>query len=122
MSKYELGIKRIQEILGENSLGILESLKKSSPDFVNYIVEFGYGDLYTRKGFSDKSRELALVSNLVGQGNFGLPLKAHIGGMLNVGWTKEEVIELIIFLAGSSGFPSAVEALKVAQEVFDSRT
>ncbi len=40
--------------------------------------------------------------------------------MLNVGWRKEGVIELIIFLTGYSGFPSTVEAIKVAQEVFDS--
>ena len=122
MQKHEIGLKRIQEILGSNSLELLENFKKISPDFANYIVEFGYGELYKRKGFSDKSRELAAVSNLIGQGNTGLPLKAHINGMLNVGWTKPEIIELIIFLVGYSGFPNAVEAIKTAQEVFNSRT
>lgn len=121
MSKYEIGLKRIQEIIGPNALGLLENFKAVSPDFANYIIEFGYGDLYDRKGFDDKSRELAAVSNLIGQGNTGLPLKAHIGGMLNVGWTKAEIIELIIFLTGYSGFPNAVEAIKTAKEVFDLR-
>ena len=56
----------------------------------------------------------------MGQGNTGLPLKAHIQGMLNVGWTKQEIIEVIIFLIGYSGFPKAVDAIKTAKEVFDS--
>jgi 4-carboxymuconolactone decarboxylase len=120
MSKYEVGLKRIQEILGTKAIDLVENFKKISPDFANYIVEFAYGDLYDRKGITDKSRELAAVANLVGQGNTGLPLKAHISGMLNVGWTKEEIIELIIFLIGYSGFPTAVEAIKIAQEVFES--
>lgn len=62
------------------------------------------------------------MANLIGQGNTGLPLKAHINGMLNVGWAKEEIIELIIFLTGYSGFPSAVEAIKLAQEVFNANS
>lgn len=53
MSKYENGLKRIQEILGINSLELLENFKKTSPDFANYIVEFGYGELYARKGMTD---------------------------------------------------------------------
>ena len=122
MSKYENGLKRIQEILGVNSLELLENFKKTSPDFANYIVEFCYGELYARKGMTDKSRELAAVANLIGQGNTGLPLKAHINGMLNVGWTKEEIIELIIFLTGYSGFPATAEAIKLAQEVFNANS
>lgn len=121
MSKHEVGLKRIQEILGSNALTLIENFKNISPDFANYIVEFGYGELYAREGISDKSRELAAVANLIGQGNTGLPLKAHLNGMLNVGWSKNEIIELIIFLTGYSGFPTTVEAIKIAQEVFDLR-
>jgi len=41
--------------------------------------------------------------------------------MLNVGWTKDEVLELIIFLSGYLGFLSTVNALLTAQEVFEAR-
>jgi 4-carboxymuconolactone decarboxylase len=105
-----------------NALGLLENFKAISPDFANYIIEFGYGDLYNRKGFDDKSRELAALSNLIGQGSMGSAFRAHIGGMLKVGWAKSEIIELIIFLIGFSGFPKAVEAIKIAKEIFDSQT
>ncbi len=117
----ELGRKRMQEILGNSADKIVENFRKISPDFADYIVNFAYGDIYARSGLSDKSKELAAVSSLISQGKMGLPLKSHVHGMLNVGWTQKEILELIIFLAAYVGFPSAVEAILVAQEVFDSR-
>ena len=66
-------------------------------------------------------RELAAVASLISQGKTGVPLRAHINGMLNVGWEKKEIIELIIFLIGYIGFPSTVEAIKTMQEVFSER-
>lgn len=107
------GLKRLEEILGPSGKKIVESFHKESPDFAKLIVNYGYGTLYTRKTFSDKEKELVAVTSLISQGKTGIPLKAHIQGMLNVGWKKEEIIELFIFLTGYIGFPSAVEAFKV---------
>lgn len=121
MSKREIGLKRIKEILGDKAEDIIAGFEKVSPDFANYIVNFAYGDLYDRKGISDKTREIAAVAAMIGQGNTGFPLKAHLNGMLNVGWTKQEVLEIIIFLVGYVAFPHAVNAIKMAEEVFNSR-
>ncbi len=117
MNNYEIGRKRIKEILGEQAVDIIKSFESVSPDFANYVVNFAYGDLYTRPAFTDKLRELAAVACLIGQGNTGLPLRAHIKGMLNVGWKKEDIIELFIFLVGYVGFPSCVSALGVLKEI-----
>ena len=70
------GLKRLEEILGENGKHIVENFREICPDFADYIVHFGYGDLYCRKGFSDKSRELAAVTSLVSQGKTGIALAA----------------------------------------------
>lgn len=119
MNKREIGKQRIKEIIGEKSEGIIKMFEAISPDFANYVLEFGFGDLYSRKGFSDKHRELVAVACLIGQGNTGLPLKTHLGAMLNVGWTKEEIIELLIFLVGYVGFPSCVEAISAFKEIIE---
>ncbi|MAZ39960.1 MAG: 4-carboxymuconolactone decarboxylase [Legionellales bacterium] len=113
------GKQRIVEILGNNADAIIDNFQTISPDFAKYVVDFAYGDLYSRSGLTDKSREIAVVSSLIGQGKTGLPLHAHFLGMLNVGWTKEEIIELIIFLIGCVGFPSCVEALGTLKEVLE---
>lgn len=122
MSKHEAGLKRIQKLTGKNPEQLLESFNKISPDFTNYIIEFAHGDLYSREGLDDKAKELAAVANLIGQGVTGLSLEFHINAMLNVGWTKGEIIELIICMTGYSGFPKAVAAMQTAQEVFDSHS
>lgn len=69
--------------------------------------------------FSDKYRELAAVACLIGQANTGLLLKAHINGMLNVGWQKPEIIELFIFLIGYAGFPACVDAIMTLKQVIE---
>lgn len=121
MGKREVGKQRMREILGEKSENIIKMFESISPDFANYILDFGYGDLYSRKGFSDKNRELAAVACLIGQGNTGLPLKSHLNGMLNVGWKREEIIELLIFLVGYAGFPCCVDAIITFKQVIEER-
>lgn len=118
MSTHEKGLQRITEILGVNGQEILKKYQKLSPDFADYVVNFGYGDLYSRKGLTDKTREVIALTSLVTQGKTGVAFKAHVIGMLNVGWTQTEVIEMLIFLIGFVGFPSVVEAINAAQEVF----
>lgn len=119
MDKREVGRLRIREIIGEKSDNIIKMFEEISPDFTNYIIDFAYGELYSRKGFEDKHRELAVVACLIGQGNTGFPLKAHLKGMLNVGWVKGEVIELLIFLVAYAGFPSCVEAITILKQVIE---
>ena len=121
MSKREIGTQRIKQIIGEKSENILKMFEEISPDFANYVLDFGYGDLYARPGFSDKYRELAAVACLIGQRNTGLPLKAHFHGMFNVGWTKEDILELLIFLLGYAGFPPCVDAIMMLKQVIDER-
>lgn len=117
MDKHEKGIERIREIIGDKADHMIQMFEAISPDFSNYIVDFGYGDLYAREGLTDRYRELAAVACLIGQGNTGLPLKAHLKGMLNVGWTAKEIIELMIFLVGYNGFPDSVNAMLMFNEI-----
>lgn len=119
MDKKEIGLKRMQEILGSGAEKIVENFESISPDFAKYVVELAYGDFYARPGITDKHREIAIVSCLIGQGNTGFPLKSHLKGMLNVGHTKEDIIELLIFLIPCTGFPNIVGAIATAQELFD---
>lgn len=112
------GEEKFKTMLGDKNWEIIESISNISPDFAKYIVNFAYGDLFCRPGFADKYRELAAVSCMIGQSNLGLPLKAHLRGMLKTGWTKQEVIELLIHLIAYVGFPNTVSAIVLADEVF----
>lgn len=92
MNKREIGKQRIKEIIGDKAEGPIKIFEEISPYFAKYIVDFGYGNIYAIPNFSDKYRELAAVACLIGQGRTDLPLKAHINGMLNVGWKNRRLL------------------------------
>ena len=48
-------------------------------------------------------------------------LRIHIGAALNVGLTREEVIEAILHASVYAGFPRALNAVFAAREVFAER-
>ncbi len=48
-------------------------------------------------------------------------LKVHIHGVLNVGCTKEEVVEIMMQMVVYAGFPAALNGLFAAKEVFSER-
>lgn len=119
--RYERGRKLLDSINSQAGERILESLQEIAPDMVQYIFEFPFGDLYSRPGLDLKSRELATVASLVTLGNAQAELKAHLHIALNVGWTRDELVEVMMQLAVYAGFPAALNALHIAKEVFRER-
>lgn len=117
MTEKTRGLKRMEDILGPRAEEIRDSFAAISPDFARCIENYAYGELFGRPGLSDKTREVALVSALIARGTTGLPLRTHLQAMRRVGWTKEEIYEVIIFLTGVVGFPNCVEAIVVANDV-----
>lgn len=100
---------------------MLESLEDIAPDFARYLIEFPFGDIYSRPGLDLKSREIAVVAALTALGNAAPQLKVHIHGALNVGVSRTEVVETIMQMAVYAGFPAALNGLFAAKEVFAQR-
>src|SRR5437762_9529745 len=46
--RYERGWARLQELAGEQGTRVIEGLKDVAPDLARYVVEYGYGDVYSR--------------------------------------------------------------------------
>ena len=117
-SRYERGLAILREIDGEAGERVLESLDDIAPDFARYLIEFPFGDIYSRPSLDLKSREIAVVAALTALGNSAPQLKVHIQGAINVGVSRAEVVETIMQMAVYAGFPAALNGLSVAKEVF----
>jgi 4-carboxymuconolactone decarboxylase len=117
--RYDRGWELIEQIDGQAGKRILEGVGSLSPDLARYIIEFAYGDVWARPGLDLKQRELATVSALIALGHAEPELKVHMNGMLRVGWTREEIIEVVLHMAVYAGFPAALNALTIAGQVFD---
>jgi len=120
-SRYERGWKKLREIDGKAGERVIEDLQSIAPDFARYLIEFPFGDIYSRPGLDLKSREIAAVAVMTALGNAQTQLKVHIQSALNVGCTREEIIEVIMQTAVYAGFPSALNAMSMANEVFQER-
>lgn len=119
--RYQRGWEKLKEVDGEAGERVVDSLKDISPDFARLLIEFPFGDIYSRPGLDLRSREIAVVAALTALGNAVSQLKVHIHGALNVGCTREEVVEVIMQMAVYAGFPSALNGLFAAKEVFKER-
>ena len=115
--RYEAGLEAMDELFSKDVRNGMEGIKNVSPDLWNMIVSFGFGDLYARNTLSYAQREIITITSLITQGAFD-QLKVHLQAALNVGLTKEEIIEIIIHCAGYVGFPKAVHAMGIAGEIF----
>jgi 4-carboxymuconolactone decarboxylase len=119
--RYQRGWERLKEIDGEAGERVIDNLKDIAPDFARYLIEFPFGDIYSRPGLDLKSREIAVVAALTALGNATPQLMVHIHGSLNVGCTRQEVVEVIMQMAIYAGFPAALNGLFAAKEVFKER-
>lgn len=117
--RYKRGLENIEKIHPKASKDLMESLKDIAPDLGRYVIEFPYGDIYERKGLDLKSREIATVAALTALGDTKPELKDHIKGALNVGCSRDEIIEVIMQMAVYAGFPRAINGINTAKEVFE---
>ena len=89
---------------------------KVAPDFYRYVAETAFGMIWSRPGLAIRDRSLVTCAQLAALGKTE-ELKAHLRGALNVGISKEELVEVLMQTAVYAGVPAANDALKAAAEV-----
>ena len=119
--RYERALNKLAEIDPDVAEQLIQSMADIAPDLARYAIEFPFGDIFARPGLDLKSREMINVAALTAMGNATPQLKFHINGALNVGCTREEIVEIIIQMAVYAGFPAALNGMAAAKDVFQNR-
>ncbi|SEP40256.1 4-carboxymuconolactone decarboxylase [Methylobacterium sp. ap11] len=120
-SRLERGRRALAEIDGHAGEAVVASLADIAPDFATYLLEFPFGDIYSRPGLDLRAREIATIAALTAMGNATPQLKVHIAAGLNVGLSREEIVEILMQMAVYAGFPAALNGLFAAKAVFAER-
>lgn len=120
-SRFERGYQKLLEIDGKAGEEVKKSLSEISPDLVKYIIEYSFGDIYSRDGLDLKSKEIAVVAALTALGNAEPQLKVHLNGALNVRCSINEIKEIMLLMTIYSGFPSAINGTNILKLVLDER-
>ncbi|EMX9181439.1 carboxymuconolactone decarboxylase family protein [Citrobacter sedlakii] len=116
--RFIKGRQMLQQVDGKGGDAVIDSLRDIAPDFTRYLIEFPFGDIYSRSELDLRSREIATVAALTAMGNAAPQLKVHIEAALHVGLTQAEIIEVMMQMAVYAGFPAALNGLFAAKEVF----
>ena len=89
------------------------------PGMPQSVVDFAYGQQYSRPGLALRDRYLATIAALTAIGGQTAPqLGINISGGLKAGLTQTEIAEVIWQMSLYGGFPAAINALNVALDIF----
>lgn len=120
-SRLERGKRALDAIDGQAGQNVVDALEDIAPDFATYLLEFSFGDIYSREQLDVRDREIATIAALAAMGTAQPQLKVHIEAGLNVGLSREEITEILMQMAVYAGFPSALNGLFAARDVFAAR-
>jgi 4-carboxymuconolactone decarboxylase len=115
---FEAGLKVRKEVLGaeyvEQSFAGADDFNRP---FQEFVTEYCWGGVWTRPGLDRRTRSFLNLGMLAAL-NRPHEIKLHLRGAINNGLTKDEIAEVFLQVAIYCGVPAALDAIRVAREVF----
>ncbi len=115
---FDAGLSLRKKVVGaeyvERSMAAADDLTQA---FQDLVTEYCWGAVWTRDGLAHRDRSLLNLGMLTALGKPN-ELKLHIRGALTNGVTREEISEVFLQTAIYCGVPAALEAFRIAREVF----
>jgi 4-carboxymuconolactone decarboxylase len=92
-----------------------------APDFVRLALGFTYGEILARPGLDLKLRLLiAVAMHATGCASTG-QLRSQVAAALHLGWSKAELVEVLIQAAAHAGISVALDALAECHDLLVER-
>jgi len=106
--RRERGLAALAATSGGTGEAVVRSFEDVAPEIGQMIVEHSYGDIFCRPGIDPKTRELTACAALAGRATktTETPLRVHINAALNVGASREEIVETLLNMVAYFGFPA----------------
>jgi 4-carboxymuconolactone decarboxylase len=119
--RYERGWEKLQELAGKDGERVIETVRELSPDLARLVVEFGYGDIYTRPGLDLRQRQMIAIAALTELGGAEAQLDYHVRIGLSVGLEPAEIVETVIHCTPFVGFARTLNAARAVKRAFSAR-
>ena len=112
-TRYAKGLEIQTPLYGDEVKTAMAALPAPYAEKVPYILtSFAFGDFYTRKGLSEKEKEL-LVLVILAAGGADKQLSAHIIGNFKAGNSKETLLAAMVQAMPYIGIPNALTAINL---------
>ena len=99
----------------------LDNINAAFGELAGEVIEGtfrAFGDVYAQSGQALSIRQLATISALAVLGSAAPQLRFHIGAGMNVGLTREEIVEIVGWVQFLAGAPAAYNALSELKASF----
>ena len=113
---HETGLALLQRLHGGHAgEAMVAEMAEICPAFADMTIDWALGGIMGRPGLDLVSRQLVLIASCVTLGHAMPQLRAHTEAALNVGATREQIVETILqltFYAGGPAVRNAFVAIK----------
>lgn len=94
--------------------------KEIQTDFATFTADTVMRALWSRPGLPPRERSLITIAALTALDR-AHELEIHVGFGLDNGLSRREICEVIMHMAVYGGWPTAVEGMRTAKQVFEAR-
>ncbi|MDT4933644.1 MAG: 4-carboxymuconolactone decarboxylase [Pseudonocardiales bacterium] len=105
------------QLLGAANLAQARTSDAVAPDLGALSDDVLWGRIWARPGLDLKVRSLTVVVALIALERYDYA-EAHIRGARNVGWTRDEMVEVMMQLVFYTGLPVVHEGIKLVTKVY----
>lgn len=116
-SRLRAGNKKQIDFFGERTRESWLNGAESSRIINFWLADNCFGDYYTRKGLTDRQRELITFCFLASQGGCEPQLSSHVRANINVENSKEYLIAVVSQILPYIGYPRSLNAIRVVNEI-----
>jgi 4-carboxymuconolactone decarboxylase len=115
---FNQGVANRNAVMGETHVARSTAARDEfSAPLTDVAMRFCWGELWSRDGLPWKTRSLVVLGMLAALDRPN-EFKAHVGGALRNGATKEEIQEVLLQVVVYCGLPAGSQAFKLAKEYF----
>lgn len=115
----EMGKDMMHALHGERAEGGYAAPDSAASELYSTAIQYLYGEVWHRPGLSMRQRMICSIACFTARQMIAQQRKWFPSAQKNVGLSRDEIHEVISQTAHYSGFPPALNALVVAQEVLD---
>lgn len=117
---FKRGLARRDRIVGRAGNRRRRLLAALHPDLEKTLIEFAWGTILDRPGLNERDRELITLGVLLALGR-DREATTHFHAALNVGISKDELVELLIHCGAYAGFPVTMTGAGLLADVLVAR-
>lgn len=115
--RYRRGIEILMHMSPEKMDLVTNRLAEVAPDFARMIVEYAFGDIFSRDSLDLRTRELIAISVLAARGDSPAQLRAHVASAVKFEVARPEIVEAMMQVSIYSGFPVVINALTACHDL-----